>query len=402
MNVTIHPGVAFGSVTAPPSKSMAHRALICAALSEKSLVSNLAFSKDIEATLSCLKALGADCEINDNTAALGGLDINSIPDNAKLFCNESGSTLRFLIPLCMCAGKPVTLWGAKRLFERPLTVYEDIAKAQNITFTKSIDSLTVCGKIKSGEYSVPGDISSQFISGLLFALPILCGDSTLTVTGRFESASYIDLTLAALKDFGIEITRNNNVFYIKGSQRYNSHNHTVEGDCSNAAFLEALNLLGGNVDINGLNPDTLQGDRVYEDIFNGLNTKGGPFDLSDCPDLAPVCFAMAAYLGDAKFTGTARLRIKESDRAAAMAEELNKFRIEVQIYENAVTVKGGSLQKPDRLLYSHNDHRVAMSLSLLCTKVGGTIACAEAVQKSYPDFYNVLKDLKIGLVINED
>lgn len=402
MNVAIHPSTACGSVTAPPSKSMAHRALICAALSQKSQVSNLAFSKDIEATLSCLKALGAACEITGDTAVLGGLDINNIPDNAKLFCNESGSTLRFFIPLCMCAGKPITLWGAKRLFERPLTVYENIAKAQSISFEKTADSLTVCGTLKSGEYSVPGDISSQFITGLLFALPLLSGDSTLTVTGRFESASYIDLTLAALKDFGIEIKRNDNVFYIKGVQGYKSHNYTVEGDCSNAAFLEALNLLGGNVTVNGLKPDTLQGDRVYKDIFDGLKAKRGPFDLSDCPDLAPVCFALAAYLGGAEFTGTARLRIKESDRAAAMAEELKKFGIDVAIYENSVTVKSGKLQKPAEPLYSHNDHRIAMSLSLLCTKVGGTITCAQAVQKSYPDFFNILKALKIGLVINED
>ena len=402
MTVTVTPSTARGKVLAPPSKSMAHRALICAALSGQSVISSLAFSKDIEATLGCLKALGAACRIDGSTATLGGLDIDNIPENASLFCNESGSTLRFLIPLCMCAGKPVTLGGAKRLFERPLTVYEDIAKAQGITFTKSDTSLTVCGNLKSGQYYIPGDISSQFISGMLFALPLLCGDSILTVTGRFESASYIDLTLAALSDFDIKIKRDGNVFYIKGNQSYKSHNYTVEGDCSNAAFLEAFNYLGGEVEVGGLKDDTLQGDRVYKSIFEGIKSNGGPFDLSDCPDLAPVCFALAACLGGAEFTGTARLRIKESDRAAAMAQELKKFGIEVCVFDNSVTVKGGRLSAPAQPLYSHNDHRIAMSLTLLFSKVGGTVTCAEAVSKSYPDFYEVLKALQIGLVINEN
>lgn len=401
MTVTIHPGKGRGRAAAPPSKSMAHRALICGALSAGSTVTNLAFSKDIEATLGCLQALGATVQRQGSTVRLGGIDPTAVPEGAVLFCNESGSTLRFFIPLCMLAGRPVTLTGSQRLFERPLTVYEDIARRQGIALAKGHDRVTVCGKVQSGDYAVPGDISSQFITGLLFALPLLEGDSTLTVTGRFESASYIDLTLSALADFGVVIHRRGPVFTIPGGQQYRSRTYTVEGDCSNAAFLEAFNVLGGRVQVEGLSSATLQGDRVYTDIFTGLKAGKQTFDLSDCPDLAPVAFAMAAATGGARFTGTARLRIKESDRGAAMAAELAKFGIAVTVEENAVTVHPGTLCTPTAVLCGHNDHRIVMALSLLCTLTGGTIAGAEAVSKSYPDFFNVIQSLQIGLVQHE-
>ncbi len=398
MRVTFTPSLARGTITAPPSKSMAHRACICAAFSKESRVSNLAFSKDITATLDCLKKLGANCNLSDDQAVLGGMSLENVLDGTTLFCNESGSTLRFLIPLCMCADKKITLCGSDRLFERGLSVYEDIAKEQNIIFEKGKDSLTVCGKLKSGNYHVRGDISSQFISGLLFVLPILSGNSTLSVEGKFESASYVDLTISVLNQSGIKIKRENNIFYIKGNQEYKNINYTVEGDCSNAAFLDAFNYMGGKVLTQGLNPQTLQGDRVYKQIFDGLQNGKTTFDLSDCPDLAPVCFALAAYLGNATFTGTARLKIKESDRAAAMASELAKFGAKVTVLENSVIINGGNLHAPNDILCSHNDHRIAMAVSLLCTKFGGTLLGAKAVQKSFPNFFDLLKILEIGLV----
>ncbi len=399
MNVEIKPSKASGEITAPPSKSMAHRALIFGALSKKSVIKNIAFSKDIEATLNCLKALGANIQINGNTATLGGLDVKNIPDNAVLDCFESGSTLRFFLPLCMAAGKTVTLRGAKRLFERPLSIYENIAKKQGITFIKTKDSVTVCGNLKSGEYVVDGSISSQFITGLLIALPLLSGNSVLTVTGKFESASYIDLTLKVMRDFGIEISRNGNEFEIDGNQKPNGADYLVEGDCSNAAFLEAFNYFGGNVRVLGLQKNTLQGDRVYKDIFKGLKNGEREFDLSDCPDLAPVCFALAAASGGAVFTGTARLKIKESDRASAMQAELEKFCINVLVEENKVIIEKGTLKTPSEVLCGHNDHRIVMALSVLCTLVGGTVIGAEAVSKSYPDFFPKISS--IGIDVNE-
>ncbi len=399
MKFKVNPSKAKGTVTAPPSKSMAHRALICGALSEKSVINNIAFSKDIEATLDCLKKLGANVEVSQNAVTVGGLDINNIPDNITLDCIESGSTLRFLIPLCMASGKTITFTGAKRLFERPLGIYEKTANKQNILFSKTDNSLTVCGKLQSGEYSVEGNISSQFITGLLFVLPLLENDSRLEVTGKLESASYIDLTLQALRLFGIDINRKGNTFFIKGGNGFKGANYTVEGDCSNAAFLEAFNYSGGNVTIEGLNPETLQGDRVYKEIFEGLKNGQKCFDLSDCPDLAPIVFAVSALYQGATFTGTKRLKIKESDRAQAMKQELLKFGIKAEVLENSVIVKSGELKQPEIALNSHNDHRIAMAVTLLLTVTGGVIEGAEAVAKSFPDFYN--KILKIGIDLNE-
>ena len=397
MKVIIDKSRAEGTVTAPPSKSMAHRALICGALSGESRVNNLAYSKDISATLDCLIKMGAKTENTDDGCIIGGLDPFAIKEGTVLYCNESGSTLRFFIPLCLLSGNRITLTGSSRLFERPLTVYEDICRQQNIYFEKTGDSLTVQGRLKSGTYNVPGDISSQFITGFMFALPLLEGDSEIRVVGRFESESYIDLTLSVLADFGIEITRNDNTFYIKGGQKYASTEHTVEGDCSNAAFLDGLNYLGGSVEVLGIKEDTLRGDRVYKDIYRRLKEGEKQFDLSDCPDLAPVLFAVAATKGGAFFTGTARLKIKESDRAVVMAEELSKFGIDVVVGDNTVEVKKGDIKKPECELFGHNDHRIVMSLALLCTLTGGIIEGAEAVSKSYPDFFEKLSDLKVGI-----
>lgn len=397
MTVKIEKSIAKGIIKAPPSKSMAHRALICGALSEGAEIGNLAYSKDIQATVDCLEKMGAYVEKRIDSVKIGGLNSENVSENVEVFCNESGSTLRFLIPLAMLFGKKVTFYGSERLFERPLGVYEDICKAQGIFFEKKRDRVTVYGKIKSGEYSIPGDISSQFITGLLFVLPLLEKDSTLTVTGKFESASYIDLTLSVMRFFGVEISREDNVFYVKGGQKYNPQSYTVEGDCSNAAFLEAFNLLGGNVEVTGINPHTLQGDRVYKTMFNALKNNEHKFDLSDCPDLAPIMFAMAAKHDGAEFTGTARLKIKESDRALAMAEELSKFGIGVSVFGDSVTVHKGALKVPTEALKGHNDHRIVMALSLLCSVTGGTIEGAESVAKSYPDYFEEIE--KIGIKV---
>ncbi len=399
MDVNVKPSKALGEVLAPPSKSMAHRALICGAFSKKSIVRNVDFSNDIKATLGVLENLGADVFVDGSTVTIGGLSLENVPDNAVVDCLESGSTLRFILPFCMACGKMVVLKGSKRLFERPLSIYEEIAKEQNITFQKGEDYVKVFGKLKSGEYYVRGDISSQFISGLLFLFPFLSGDSKLEVVGDFESVSYIDLTLSAMSDFGILVERKENSFYIKGGQNSNNTDYTVEGDCSNAAFLEAFNYLGGDVKVLGLKEDTLQGDRVYSEIFKKLKNGEKQFDLSDCPDLAPVLFAVASVYGGAEFTGTKRLKIKESDRAQVMKKELSKFGIETVVLENSVIIKSGELQKPKEALNSHNDHRIAMAITLLLTLTGGTLLGGEVVNKSYPKFFEDIKS--IGLDINE-
>ena len=398
MNVTIEKSKAVGTVNAPPSKSVSHRALICGALSGEATINNIAYSEDVLATLGCLEALGANVEKGTNFVKFGRLDLNDIPDNINLFCNESGSTLRFFIPLCLLKGKRIVLSGSERLFERPLSIYENICKEQGIEYIKNSTSLSVCGMLKAGEYTVPGNISSQFITGLLFALPMLEKDSKLIIEGNLESSSYIDLTLDVMKDFGVEIQRQDNVFYIKGGQQYEKKDYTVEGDCSNAAFLEAFNYLGGQVEVNGIAKDTLQGDRVYLEMYKDLKAGKKMFDITNTPDLAPVMFAMAAYFGGAEFNGTSRLKIKESDRAEVMAQELLKFGIDVDVFENSVLIKNGEIKCPSSVLKGHNDHRIVMALSLLCSVTGGTIEGAEAIKKSFPDYFEVIKEL--GIKVN--
>ena len=396
MNVKITASKALGTVLAPPSKSMAHRLLICAALGGGSVISNVAFSKDIEATLNCLKALGADIEINGDKINIGGIDINREIGDALLPCNESGSTLRFMIPICLLFGKRIKLTGATRLFERSLSVYEKIAEEQSFEFVKETNSLTVCGKLSSGAYNVRGDISSQFISGLMFALPLCEGDSVINIEGPIESGSYLKITLKALQSFGIDIAfKDEKTIVIKGSQKYTACNLSVEGDYSNAAFLDAFNVLGGKVSVGGLDIESQQGDRVYKELFTKLQSEASRIDISDCPDLAPILIAVAATQNGATFTGTRRLKIKESDRGQAMKAELKKMGCDITVEENRITVPKAELKAPSEPIFAHNDHRIVMSMAVLLTQTGGIISGAEAVTKSFPDFFNVLNSLGI-------
>ena len=403
MKVVIRPSRAVGAVMAPPSKSMAHRSLICAGLSVgESVVRNLAMSKDIEATIGSLRALGAVINLEGDTAYVTGADLTARSDNTvELFCNESGSTLRFFAPLCMLSGNGYILSGSEYLFTRPLSVYEKLASEQGIVFEKSPSSLKIKGVLKSGTYEIAGNISSQFVTGLLFALPLLDGDSELRLIPPVESGPYIDLTLSALGMFGVEIKREGNVFCVKGSQSYRPADVTVEGDCSNAAFFEALNCAGSDVTVEGLDENTLQGDRIYKILYEKIKHRGGTVDISDCPDLGPVLFAVAALSGGAEFTGTRRLKLKESDRAEAMREELGKFGIDVCIAENSVTVSG-AMRAPSEELSGHGDHRIVMALSVLCTVTGGVINGAQAVSKSFPDFFDKLSDLGVDITYGMD
>ena len=399
MTVTIKKSKAKGIIAAPPSKSMAHRALICGALSGGSEIYNIEYSNDILATLDCLTALGAKIEIQGSKIKCGGLN-PFVSKESVLDCRESGSTLRFMIPVCMLSGSKITFTGSNRLFERNLTIYEEIAKQNGILFAKGENNLTVCGRLKSGSYKIAGNISSQFISGLLFALPLLDGDSTLEITGEYESEPYVDLTIKSLKDFGVVIEKDDRIYKIKGGQKYIAQNMTVEGDYSNAAFLDGFNLLDGDVLVSGLDESSLQGDKIYKKMYEGLKNGEKQFDMSNCPDLAPVMFALSAVYGGAHFTGTKRLKIKESDRAAAMKQELAKFGIKVDVNNNDVTVHGGELKAPSETLCGHNDHRIVMALSLLCTLTGGSIGDAQSVAKSYPDYFEKIKSL--GIVIEDE
>ncbi len=397
MKVRIEKGTARGTVSAPPSKSMAHRLLICAGLSDgECIVHGISDSEDMLATMDCLRTLGVQFEKEEDTVRVSGIDIRKAAALEKMNCRESGSTLRFFVPIALLTGKETVLAGSRRLMERPLSVYEEIFLQRGIAFQKTEREIRTRGSLRYGSFEMDGNVSSQFVTGLLLALPLLKGDSRIVLRPPVESRSYIDMTLSALRMFGVEAGwQEENVLYIKGNQRYHAEEVFVEGDYSNAAFFEALNLLGGQVKIENLRKDSLQGDRVYEELFEALKRPGAELDLSDCPDLGPVLFAAAAAKHGGKFTGTSRLKIKESNRGEAMAEELRKFGVTTEVLENEVIVGRQGLREPKEVLNGHNDHRIVMSEAVLLTQTGGVIDGAEAVSKSFPDFFEKLASLGI-------
>ncbi len=398
----IKKGIACGSVVVPPSKSFAHRLIICAALAKGvSIIKGVEPSNDIDATLDCIRALGADVKFEGKNIRINGLGSKIMTKKRELpsfCCRESGSTLRFMLPVALLCGG-ARIFGTERLIERGVGVYEQIFASQNVNFTFKKEEILLNGNIEGGVYKIPGDVSSQFISGMLFALPLLDKDSVIEVLPPFESRSYVDITVDILSRFGICIERDGeNIFRIRKNQSYFPAEIEVEGDWSQAAFFYGLNLLGGKVDVLGLNNNSLQGDRVCVEIFERMKHGNVEADLSNCPDLAPILFAIAALKGGGKFTGTRRLAIKESNRAKVMAQELAKFGADVRVYENFVEIKAKEMHAPQIALNGHNDHRIVMALSVLATAFGGRIEGAEAINKSYPKFFDDMK--RLGLEIN--
>lgn len=394
MKVTITPGIAKGEVLAPPSKSMAHRLLIGAALSEGvSVVHNIELSEDIKATLGILEALGGNYSIEKGKVVMRGIGGRKLQSNKKLDCNESGSTLRFFIPLVLTSGQPYEFIGAKRLFERPLSIYEDICKEQQIVFEKKGAGLFVEGQLKASHYKIQGNISSQFITGMIFALLYLNKNSSIQIIPPFESKSYINLTISALKSFGANVEFSDENKILINQSNLNSFEGRIEGDYSNAAFLDSFNFIGSNVKVENLKEDSLQGDKIYKEYFKQISEGTPTLDISDCPDLGPILFALAALKNGATFTGTNRLKAKESDRGQAMHQELCKLGGGLIFGENTVTVPKQDLKYKGIILDGHNDHRIVMAMSVILSKTGGTINGAEACKKSYPGFFQDIKKL---------
>ncbi len=432
--------LAKGQISAPPSKSLAHRSLICGALAEgESTITNVDFSEDILATLDCLKTLGAKVQVEGNSVKICGIgnvagcsgEMNvpqgksgsgvktsnlqgeslvggKIPDaqgessaGEKLVfnCRESGSTLRFFIPLAIHFAQKSEFHGSKVLMTRPQTIYEDLCSKNGITFERGQEKIIINTngkKLEAGNYTLAGNISSQFITGLLFILPLLQGDSRLNLIPPVESRPYIDLTLQAMADFGVKAQwLDQNTLAVKGNQKYKNREIAVEGDYSNAAFLDVFNTLGGAVQVNGLYDHSLQGDRVYRQMFEQLVKTCPTLDISDCPDLGPVLFAVAASHNGGIFTGTKRLAIKESDRGKIMCQELVKFGIKSHWSENQIVIEKGELKKPEEIIRGHNDHRIVMALSTLLAVTGGEIDDAHAVKKSFPGYFDVIRKLGI-------
>lgn len=413
MKAVIEPKTAAGVISAPPSKSYSHRALIAAGLAKgKSLLHGVLDSEDIGATTDCLKLLGVKVSPTDADLRTDCLQIEGMSEKTEQMfalereektplivpCRESGSTIRFFVPLFLLTNRLVEFQGYGRLMDRPMKIYEDICQKQQLLFRQTETGIQVKGPLRADAFRVPGNVSSQFITGLLFALPLLPEDSRIELIPPVESRSYIRMTLQVLKDFGITVKEEGDTLLIPGSQQYQPREYTVEGDYSNGAFLDALGLVSeSQVQVTGLKEDSLQGDKVCRKYFSMLKAGEEPVDIQDCPDLGPVLIAMAAAFDGGRFINTARLKIKESDRGQVMAEELRKFGITVHCMENEIVVEAGTLRKPEAVLQGHNDHRIAMALSVLCTLTGGTIEGAECVRKSYPGFFEDMKKLGTGV-----
>ncbi|MDD7384537.1 MAG: 3-phosphoshikimate 1-carboxyvinyltransferase [Actinomycetaceae bacterium] len=422
--LVVEPGTAHGRVRVPPSKSVAHRLIVAASLATgRSYVRGVDLSDDIRATLACSQALGAQIDIVEGSGSGAGnrdhrCDVTiegvgaGVRDSALLSssrlalpfarhrvleCGESGSTLRFFIPIALLSPLPTEFRGAASLFARPLGVYEELCARQGLVWQRREHSLTVQGSLKPGNIQVAADVSSQFISGLLFALPFLESDSVLTLAGSVESRSYIDLTRQVLSFSGVQSRWEDSTHVsIPGAQHAQSVDEYVPGDFSQAAVFFAMNLLGSDIDIQGLPEHTRQGDAAFADLAHMLTEPDPIIDLSQTPDLGPVLFVLAAMTNGAQFVGVRRLRVKESDRVSTMLQELSACGVQATESQDAVTIVAG-IHPPSRTLCAHHDHRVAMALALVLTKFGGRLRGFRCVKKSYPGFWQDIAELGIRL-----
>jgi len=378
MNVTILPGTLKGAVTPPSSKSQTHRAVLALMLAQgEGKLSNLAVSEDIQATQDCVAALK-----NGQPAQADGLPL--------LDCGESGSTLRFLIPVALAVRGGGHFTGRGRLMERPQGPYIRLFEEKGILWNQEGTCLTVAGQLEPGVYALPGNVSSQFITGLLYALPLLPGDSRIVLTTPLESRGYVDMTLDMLRRFDIKVEEQEDGFLVPGNQTYQARDLTLEADWSGAAFWYAANFLGAQVDIQGLNPDSVQGDRQIGTLYWKLARPGDvDIDLSQCPDLAPPLAAMAAVRkGTTRFVHAGRLRMKESDRLETIARTLNALGAKAQVGEDTLTLEGVD-HLEGGTVDGCNDHRIAMmaAVAAVACKEPVTILGAECVKKSYPRFW---------------
>ena len=413
MKVRITPSKLEGTVVIPPSKSLSHRAIIAAGLSNgKSIISNIMYSNDIIATIGAMRAIGANIIEHDNYLEITGSKVKRISD--VIDANESGSTIRFMIPIAMTIPDKVTFIGKNNLCKRPLDSFFEIFDKKNIKYERGEDylPLEVEGKLTPGEYEIRGDISSQFITGLLYALPLLDGDSVINITTPMESKGYIDLTIDMLKLFGIEIINDNyEKFIVKGNQEYKAHDYMVEGDFSQSAFFLVADMLGADIKLKAMNMHSHQGDKkIIADVedFGGIidysdellsvksdNVKNTIIDFSQSPDLGPALTVLAQLAeGTTKFINASRLRIKECDRITCMKEELEKLGGSIDEMPDGMIIYGVN-RLHGGVVNSHNDHRVVMALAMATLRMDGDLVIenAEAITKSFPNFFEVFESL---------
>lgn len=418
-DVLITPAKLQGNVRVPASKSMCHRAVICAGLAQgTSIVEEATLSDDIKVTIQGMRTMGAAVRVNADRLIINGAG-GANPAETSIDCGESGSTLRFLIPLALLGNQRVTFTGRGRLAERPITAYAEICRQQGLVWESGSGlPVTVQGRLQPGRFNLRGDVSSQFLSGLLFALPLLPDESIVSITTPLESKGYVDLTLAALAEFGISASHHEyREFHICGRQIYKPRDYTVEGDFSQAAFWLVAGTIGTAVNCRGLSETSLQGDRVITSLINSAGgairfndglftaspvvTCGTVIDAADCPDLVPVLAVLASLSkGETRIIRAGRLRIKESDRLASTARELNKLGANIREEGDSLVIQG----KPELdggEVDSWQDHRIAMALAIASIRCKQPVLIhgAECVKKSYPGFWQDF--VSLGGMINE-
>ena len=405
-DVKFSPFVPNGTVNVPPSKSDVHRAIICAAMANGvSRISPVALSNDIKATIGCIKALGADAVLENNVLTVDGTNMYK-NKTALLDCGESGSTLRFFIPIAAVGNINATFVGKGKLPQRPIGIFtEALPKAGTVCKTEGGLPLEIKGQLKSGIFEIPGNVSSQFITGLLLALPILEGDSEIVLTSPLESVGYIAMTIRTMKQFGVNIQATEKGWHIKGGQSYKTCDYTTDGDWSQAAFFMVLGAVSGKVTVKGVAKDSTQGDKKCAEILarfgakvtqldNEVTVEKGELkaitiDASQIPDLVPVLSVCAAFAeGTTKIINAERLRIKECDRLKATAELLNNLGGKVKELSDGLEITGVSSLKGGTV-NGYNDHRIVMSAAVCAARSDEDITAtfAMSINKSYPDFY---------------
>ncbi|WP_294663490.1 3-phosphoshikimate 1-carboxyvinyltransferase [uncultured Ruminococcus sp.] len=405
-DVKFSPFVPNGTVNVPPSKSDVHRAIICAAMANGvSRISPVALSNDIKATIGCIKALGADAVLENNVLTVDGTNMYK-NKTALLDCGESGSTLRFFIPIAAVGNINATFVGKGKLPQRPIGIFtEALPKAGTTCKTEGGLPLEIKGQLKSGIFEIPGNVSSQFITGLLLALPILEGDSEIVLTSPLESVGYIAMTIRTMKQFGVNIQATEKGWHIKGGQSYKTCDYTTDGDWSQAAFFMVLGAVSGKVTVKGVAKDSMQGDKKCAEILarfgakvtqldNEVTVEKGELkaitiDASQIPDLVPVLSVCAAFAeGTTKIINAERLRIKECDRLKATAELLNNLGGKVKELSDGLEITGVSSLKGGNV-NGYNDHRIVMSAAVCAARSDEDITAtfAMSINKSYPDFY---------------
>ncbi|HRU96086.1 MAG TPA: 3-phosphoshikimate 1-carboxyvinyltransferase [Ruminococcus sp.] len=398
MNVRISPSKLSGHLDIPASKSCAHRVIICAALANgTSHISGVSMSKDIEATIGAMKALGADFIIDGSNITVTG--IGSPAEKAVIDCNESGSTLRFIIPVAAALGTDSRFIGRGRLPQRPIDIYKRELSKHGVRFITEEMPYDISGKLTGGVYEVEGNVSSQFITGLLFALPLLEGDSVIKLTSHLESRPYVDITVDILRRFGISVTETEDSYSIRGGQSYTPHDEKIEGDYSQAAFFYVANATGSSVDIGNLNEKSVQGDKKILDIISEMCYNGNRVcfsaDCSDIPDLVPILTVLASYGSEKSVIYNAeRLRIKESDRLETSAAMINALGGDVSVTDDGLIIRpcgqlrGGTVD-------GCGDHRIVMAAAVAALGCSGDVIIkgAEAAEKSYPEFFKDLTAL---------